>query len=162
MLASILHDAIWVNLTTTCWSLLQWFVLLGPWRLASRVLRLCWIILYSAAWRGCPTFEISICEAVPKVTEALRAPFWHPVVYVFGGTHAVLREHRDACPGAVPVLVCHDEVVIERVAERATEAKAWLEAAIFEGMNAVMNGAGEARVPVEVEARIDRSWAEGD
>jgi hypothetical protein len=33
----------------------------------------------------------------------------------------------------VPVLVCHDEVVVERDAEKAAKAKIWLEKA--EGVN---------------------------
>jgi DNA polymerase I-like protein with 3'-5' exonuclease and polymerase domains len=36
-----------------------------------------------------------------------------------------------------------------------------LEKAMIGGMDAVMNSAGKARVPVEVEARIARSWGEG-
>ena len=63
--------------------------------------------------------------------------------------------------GAVPVLVCHDEVVVECDAEQAAEAKAWLEKAMIEGMNAVMNSTGTVPVPVEVEARIARCWGEG-
>ncbi len=34
-------------------------------------------------------------------------------------SRALLWEHKDECPGAVPVLVCHDEVVVECDAERA-------------------------------------------
>jgi DNA polymerase I-like protein with 3'-5' exonuclease and polymerase domains len=60
----------------------------------------------------------------------------------------------------VPVLACHDEVVVECAAERAKDGKAWLEAAMIEGMEAVLNGAEEGHVPVEVEARIVRSWGE--
>jgi DNA polymerase I-like protein with 3'-5' exonuclease and polymerase domains len=61
----------------------------------------------------------------------------------------------------VPVLVCHDEVVVESDAERAADAKAWLEKEMIEGMNIVLNGKEEIDVPVEVEARIARSWGEG-
>jgi DNA polymerase I-like protein with 3'-5' exonuclease and polymerase domains len=60
----------------------------------------------------------------------------------------------------VPVLVCHDEVVIECAAEQAADAKAWLEKAMIEGMDAVLNLTDEVHVPVEVETRIVRSWAE--
>jgi DNA polymerase I-like protein with 3'-5' exonuclease and polymerase domains len=72
-----------------------------------------------------------------------------------------LWERRDECPGATLVLVCHDEIVVECDIEQAVEAKAWLEGAMIEGMDAVMNSAGEARVPVKVEARIARSWGGG-
>jgi DNA polymerase I-like protein with 3'-5' exonuclease and polymerase domains len=61
----------------------------------------------------------------------------------------------------VPILVCHDEVVVECDAEQAADAQAWLEKAMIEGMNAVLNSTDERRVPVEVEARIARSWGEG-
>jgi hypothetical protein len=37
-------------------------------------------------------------------------------------------------PGAVPVLVCHDEVVVECHEDLAEEAKAWLERAMIDGM----------------------------
>jgi DNA polymerase I-like protein with 3'-5' exonuclease and polymerase domains len=61
----------------------------------------------------------------------------------------------------VPVLVCHDEVVVECDAEQAAKAKAWLEKAMIEGMDAVLNCAEEVRVSVEVDARIAKSWGEG-
>ena len=73
---------------------------------------------------------------------------------------SVLWERRDECPGAVPVLVCHDEIVIECDAEQAVDVKAWLERVMIEGMNAVLNGTEEVRVPVEVELRIDDAWGE--
>jgi hypothetical protein len=44
---------------------------------------------------------------------------------------------------------------------QAVDARAWLEKAMVEGMDAVMKGAGKARMPVEVEARIVNSWDEG-
>jgi DNA polymerase I-like protein with 3'-5' exonuclease and polymerase domains len=59
------------------------------------------------------------------------------------------------------VLVCHDEVVVECDAEQTTDVKAWLERAMIEGMEAVLNCTDEVHVPVEVEARIARSWGEG-
>jgi hypothetical protein len=48
--------------------------------------------------------------------------------------HALLWERRDGCPGAVPVLVCHDEVVVECDVEKAGEAKTWLEKTMVDGM----------------------------
>ena len=73
----------------------------------------------------------------------------------------MLWKRRDECPGAVPVLVCHDEIVVACDAELTTDAKAWLGRAIIEGMEAVLNATDEVGVPVEVEARIARSWGEG-
>jgi hypothetical protein len=57
--------------------------------------------------------------------------------------------------------MCHDEDVVECKAERAADAKAWLEKAMIEGMEVVLNGTDEVDIPVEVAARIARSWGEG-
>jgi DNA polymerase I-like protein with 3'-5' exonuclease and polymerase domains len=54
--------------------------------------------------------------------------------------------------------VCHDDVVVECEAEWAGEVKAWLERAMIEGMDTVLNGMDEVRVPVEVQGRVARSW----
>ncbi len=62
---------------------------------------------------------------------------------------------------AVSVLVCHDEVVVECGIERAADAKVWLEGAMIEGMDVVLNGTDEVDVPVEVEVRIVKSWEKG-
>jgi DNA polymerase I-like protein with 3'-5' exonuclease and polymerase domains len=60
----------------------------------------------------------------------------------------------------VPILVCHDEVVVE-CEEQAADVKAWMEKAMIEGMDTVVNGTDERHVPVEVETRIARSWGGG-
>jgi DNA polymerase-1 len=73
---------------------------------------------------------------------------------------ALLWERRDECPGTVPVLVCHDEIVVECEAEQTADAKAWLEKAMIEGMLAVLNGTGNICVSVEVETRVGRDWGE--
>jgi hypothetical protein len=83
------------------------------------------------------------------------------LVSVFGELHPLLCEHRGEYPVVVPVLVCHDKVVVECGAEQVAEAKTWLEEAMIEGMEAVLNGTHKVDVPVEVEARIARSWSEG-
>lgn len=82
---------------------------------------------------------------------------WHPSVCAFGETYALLWERRDKCPEAALVRACHDEVGVECGAEQAVEAKAWLKKAMIEGVDAVVNGTGEADTPVEVEARIVKS-----
>jgi DNA polymerase I-like protein with 3'-5' exonuclease and polymerase domains len=61
----------------------------------------------------------------------------------------------------VPVLVCHDEVVVECDEDRGDETKRWLDKAMIEGMEAVLHGMDEVNVPVEIEGRIARSWREG-
>jgi DNA polymerase I len=62
---------------------------------------------------------------------------------------ALLWKRRESARGAVPVLICHDEVVVECDAEKAADAKTWLEKAIIEGMKAVLNDTYEAPVPVK-------------
>lgn len=44
---------------------------------------------------------------------------------------ALLWERRGECLEAVPVLVCHDEIVIECGVEQAEEANDWLERAMI-------------------------------
>ena len=98
------------------------------------------------------------CQKVPNRLLSLLAP--RRLAYL-EKPHILSWERRDQCPRAIPVLVCHDEVVVECDAEQAADAKAWLEKAMIGGMDAVMNSAGKACVPVEVEARIARSWGQG-
>jgi DNA polymerase I len=100
-------------------------------------------------------------HGIGKLTDHLNAPVQGTAADGLKLALALLWERRDECPGAVPVLTCHDEIVIECDAEQGMAAKAWLEGAMIEGMDAVINSAGKACVPVEVEARIARSWGEG-
>jgi DNA polymerase I-like protein with 3'-5' exonuclease and polymerase domains len=98
---------------------------------------------------------------VERLTDRLNAPVQGTGAEGLKSALALLWERRDECPGAVPILVCHDEVVVECDVEQATDAEVWLEKAIIEGIEAVLNNADEVVVPVEVEARIARSWGEG-
>jgi hypothetical protein len=100
------------------------------------------------------------CQKCQKGVQEAFGTFGTPAVSVFGELHALLWERCGECPGAVPILFCHDEVVVECEAEQATDAKAWLEKTMIEGMDAVINGMGRAPIPVEVEARTVRSWGE--
>jgi hypothetical protein len=84
-----------------------------------------------------------------------------PSVSVFGELQAFLWKPRGECPGAVPILVCHDEVVVECDSEQAADAKAWLEKAMIGGMKAVLNSTDQVDVSVGVHARIATSWGEG-
>jgi len=97
---------------------------------------------------------------VEKLTDRLNAPVQGTAADGLKLSLALLWERRDECSGSMPVLVCHDEVVVECGAERAADAKAWLEKAMIEGMDAVLNGAGKVRVPVEVESRVTDAWGE--
>jgi DNA polymerase I len=95
---------------------------------------------------------------VERLTDRLNAPVQGTAAD--GLKLALLWERRGECLGAVPVLVCHDEVVVECDAEKAADAKAWLEKVMIEGMQVVLKGTDEVDVAVEVEARIARSWGE--
>ncbi len=97
---------------------------------------------------------------VEKLTDRLNAPVQGTGADGMKLALALLWERRDVCPGAMPVLVCHDEVVVECDAEQAANAKAWLEEAMIDGMNEVLNGPSVARprVPVEVETQIGKTW----
>jgi DNA polymerase-1 len=98
---------------------------------------------------------------VERLTDRLNAPVQGAGADGLKLALALLWERRGEFLGAVPVLVCHDEVVVECDEDRGEETKRWLEKAMVDGMDAVINGTGKAQVPVEVEARIDRSWREG-
>jgi DNA polymerase-1 len=98
---------------------------------------------------------------VQRLTDRLNAPVQGTGADGLKLALALLWERRAECSGAVPVLVCHDEIVVECDVEQAIEAKAWLEKSMIEGMDTVLNSKEELYVPVEVEARIARSWQEG-
>jgi DNA polymerase I len=98
---------------------------------------------------------------VEKLTDRLNAPVQGTAADGLKLSLALLWERRDECPGAVTVLVCHDEVVIEGNVEHAADVEAWLKKAMIEGMDTVLNGMDEGHIPVEVEGRIARSWGEG-
>jgi DNA polymerase I len=98
---------------------------------------------------------------VDRLTDRLNAPVQGAAADGLKLALALLWERRGECPEATPVLVCHDEVIVECDAEQAADVKAWLEKAMIEGMRAVLNGTDEVEIPVEVEARIAKTWGEG-
>ena len=64
---------------------------------------------------------------VPKVTEALRAPFWHfwhPVGWRIWKNARPPLGAKKRVPGAVQVLLWHDEIVVECHTEQATDVEA--------------------------------------
>lgn len=67
---------------------------------------------------------------------------------------ALLWERRAACPGAFPVLVVHDEIVVECDAGRREDAAVWVRAAMRDGMAPLIDP-----VPVEVEVTAGTTWA---
>ena len=67
---------------------------------------------------------------------------------------ALLWERRGQCPGAFPVLACHDEIVIECDENAGNSAAEWLRSAMVDGMAPLIRPA-----PVEVDLQIGRTWA---
>jgi DNA polymerase I-like protein with 3'-5' exonuclease and polymerase domains len=66
---------------------------------------------------------------------------------------ALLWERRDQAPGAFPVLVVHDEIVVECDAGQAEAAAAWLKQAMIDGMAPLIEP-----VPCEVEVQVGQTW----
>jgi DNA polymerase I len=97
---------------------------------------------------------------VQKLTDRLNAPVQGTAADGLKVALALLWERRGECPEVVPIIVCHDEVVVECSSERALDAKVWLEKTMVDGMETVLNGTSKTDVPIEVEARIARSWGE--
>jgi DNA polymerase-1 len=66
---------------------------------------------------------------------------------------ALLWERRAECPDAVPVLVVHDEVVVECPERDAGRTADWLKRAMLDGMAPLVDP-----VPVEVKVKTYRTW----
>jgi DNA polymerase I-like protein with 3'-5' exonuclease and polymerase domains len=65
----------------------------------------------------------------------------------------LLWERRGECPGAEVVLAVHDEIVIEVPEADAEVAKAWVARSMIDAMAPLLDP-----VPVEVEAKVGRTW----
>jgi DNA polymerase-1 len=66
---------------------------------------------------------------------------------------ALLWERREQVPGAFPVLVVHDEIVVECAADQAAATAAWLRQTMVDGMQSLLDP-----VRVEVEVKVARTW----
>jgi len=91
---------------------------------------------------------------VVKFTEKLNTPVQGSGADGLKLALGLLFQRRDQMPGAFPVLVVHDEIVIECPAEQADAAAAWVRAAMIDGMRAVVT-----EVPIVVETTAGESWA---
>jgi DNA polymerase-1 len=69
---------------------------------------------------------------------------------------ALLWERRAQAPGACPVLVVHDEIVVECDHVQAEAAGAWLKATLVDAMAPLIEP-----VPVDVEVKIAPTWGGG-
>ena len=94
---------------------------------------------------------------VKKLTDRLNAPVQGTAADGLKLALALLWERRYECTSAVPVLVCHDEVVVECDADKAEEGKEWLVRAMKDGMDAVVD-AMEPHIRIDVEASVSKTW----
>jgi len=92
---------------------------------------------------------------VERLTDRLNTPVQGTGADSLKLALVLLRERRDECPGAMPVLVCHDEIVVECDESDVKKAGAWLKKAMEDGMGEVVNSlkVNSPPVPVEVEVR---------
>ena len=72
-------------------------------------------------------------------TEHLNAPVQGTAADGMKMALALLWERRDECPGAVPILAVHDEIVVECDEGDAEKVEDWLKKAMVDGMDAVVN-----------------------
>jgi DNA polymerase-1 len=90
-----------------------------------------------------------------------KTPYTHRLNSPVQGTEAdgakqamaLLWERRDQCPGAFPVLFCHDEIVVECARGQAEAVSAWLRQAMVDAMAPLIDP-----VPVEVEVQASQTW----
>jgi DNA polymerase-1 len=90
---------------------------------------------------------------VTRFTEKLNTPVQGTGADGLKLALALLWERRSECPGAFPVLVVHDEIVVECDETQAEVASAWLKRAMLDGMAPLIDP-----VPVEVEVKVGRTW----
>jgi DNA polymerase-1 len=99
---------------------------------------------------------------VTKFTERLNSPVQGTGVDGLKLALALLFERRHECPGAIPILAVHDEIVVECAEGDAQKVEAWLKKAMVDGMDQALNASEleGPRVPVEVEVKTGRTWGE--
>jgi DNA polymerase-1 len=91
---------------------------------------------------------------VGRFTEKLNTPVQGTGADGLKLALANLWERRAECPGALPVLAVHDEIVVECDAGKAEAVGAWVARAMKDAMAPLI-----APVPVEVEVKFGRTWA---
>jgi DNA polymerase I len=97
---------------------------------------------------------------IAKLTERLNSPVQGTGADGLKLALALLWERRHECPGAVPILVVHDEIVVESLQDQAEEAETWVKKAMVHGMGEIVNGAkvDGPLVPIDVDVEILKSW----
>jgi DNA polymerase-1 len=99
---------------------------------------------------------------VSKLTERLNSPVQGTGADGLKLALAYLWERRQECPGAVPILAVHDEIVVECSEDQTEQVEGWLKKAMIEGMDEVLNTPEleGPHVPIEVEVKSHRTWGE--
>ena len=100
------------------------------------------------------TLSGRVRHGVSRFTEKLNSPVQGTGADILKGALGRLWADRSAVPSAAPVLVVHDEVVVEVDADEAAACAAWLTAHMTAAGAAVL-----ADVPVVVEARVVADWS---
>src|SRR5262249_45973312 len=77
--------------------------------------------------------------AVERYTEKLNTPIQGTGADGLKAAIALLWERRAECPGAVPVLVCHDEIVVECDEAAAERVKEWVRDCMVDGMKPLID-----------------------
>jgi DNA polymerase-1 len=93
----------------------------------------------------------------PNKTDALNTPVQGSAADGLKQSIAFLWERREECPTAVPVIFCHDEIVLEVPEADADRAADWLRRCMVAAVAPLIDP-----VPIEVEIRIGRTWAGAD
>ena len=90
---------------------------------------------------------------VSAFTEKLNTPVQGAGADGLKRALALLWERRAVCPGAFPVLLVHDEIVVECDERHQEEVAVWLRGAMRDGMAPLLDP-----VPVEVEVSAGWTW----
>jgi len=91
---------------------------------------------------------------VTRFTEKLNSPVQGSGADGLKAALALLWETRDRCPSAAPILVVHDEIVLECDVADVEQAREWLTDCMTRGLSSFLT-----RVPVVVEATIEWDWS---
>jgi DNA polymerase-1 len=89
----------------------------------------------------------------PNVTDALNTPVQGTAADGLKIAVALLWERRMEALGAVPMIFCHDEIVVEVPEGDAANAREWVRCCMTEALTPVIEP-----VPIEVEVTVGRTW----
>jgi DNA polymerase I-like protein with 3'-5' exonuclease and polymerase domains len=89
----------------------------------------------------------------PNVTDAVNTPVQGTAADGLKIAVALLWERRVEALGAVPVIFCHDEIVVEAPEGEAANPREWLRCCMTEALAPLIDP-----VPVEVEVTVGRTW----